>query len=102
MPLGIAKQADLVKRNLIGRTNDPLNQITDPHKICHKRRRRLIINLPWCTNLLDAPLIQQNNPVGQGLCLFLVVRDHHRGDFEPLLQISNFTAQTGTHLRVEC
>lgn len=49
--------------------------------------RRIIINLRRCSDLVDLALVHDNDPVGEGHSLFLVVRDEDDRDAQILLDL---------------
>lgn len=62
---------------------------------------RVAIDLGRRTYLFDAALVHDDDAVGHGERLFLIVRDHDRGDAELALQLLDLVSQMHAHLGVE-
>ena len=76
----------------------PGSMFMRPTKPAQKRVRGDAVELVGRAGLLDAALVHQHHAVGHRQGLFLVVRDHHAGDAQALLQCADFAAQAGAHL----
>ncbi len=73
-----------------------------PQKLDHKRCRRLLVDLVGSPDLLDAPAIRHDDPVGDLQRLLLVVGDEHAGHTHLVVQPPQPSAQLQAHPRVEC
>jgi hypothetical protein len=71
------------------------------HEVGHEGAGRLVVQRPGRAHLFDAALVHQHDAVGQALRLFLVVRDHQRGQAQPRLQLAQLAAQPRAHLGVQ-
>ena len=49
----------------------------------------------------EAPLLDDEDAVGHGQRLLLVMGDHYRGDAQPLLQLADFAAQQQAYFGIE-
>ena len=63
--------------------------------------RRLVVQLAWAADLLEAPVVDDGDLVGDLHRLFLVVRHEHRRHVDDVVQLAEPLAQLGSDARVE-
>ena len=77
------------------------NEVHGPDESRHERGGRPIVDLPGGAVLDEPALVDDQNPVGHGQGLFLVVGHHDGGHPEALLELADFAAQHDAHLGVQ-
>ena len=70
-------------------------------KVCHKRILRLIVNVFRRTDLLDVPLIHDDDRIGHRKCLFLIVGNINKRNSEFFFQTDEFVLHPLAHLQVK-
>ena len=66
-----------------------------------EQRRRLIVDILGRTDLLDAAVMHQHNPIGQRHRFHLIVRDINRGGAHALAQLLDLGAHLHAEPRIE-
>ncbi len=84
-----------------GPGHDGVEESHVPDEIGDERRRRKTIDLLRRADLVDHALVHDDDAVGHGERLLLVVRHHDGGDAEAALQRADLIAQAHAHLGVE-
>ena len=67
----------------------------------HERGSRRIVDLVGAANLLDAPLVQHHDAIGEFHRLFLVVCDEHGGVAGTVVDLAQPMPEFAAHLGVE-
>ncbi|VTR66225.1 hypothetical protein DESC_460120 [Desulfosarcina cetonica] len=78
-----------------------LDEIHRADEIGHKGGSRLVVDLVGGAVLGQTALLDDQNAVGHGQGLFLIVGDHDRGNAQALLKLADFAAQLLPHLGVQ-
>ena len=101
MRAGGARQQSISTLNRHGALHHARHKIHDADEICHEGAGRLRVDVARRAQLLDPPLVHDDDAVGHGLGLFLVVCDHDGRNAQALLQIADFLAQPHPHFGVQ-
>src|SRR5262249_45769296 len=79
----------------------PLYQVGDADKAGHERRPRLLVDLHWAADLLDAAVVEHRDAVAHGQRLFLVVGHIDESDAHLALHPEQFELHLLAELEVE-
>ena len=78
-----------------------VNDIAFPDKIRNKSVFRFIINVHRCADLLDQPLVHDDDPVGHSQSLFLVMGNEYEGDSQLIFDFDQFLLHILSELQIQ-
>ena len=89
------------KAHRCGAGDDARKEVHDADEIADEPAHRVAVDLDRRTDLLDGALVHDDDAVGHGQRLFLVVCDHDGGDAEPAVKRLDLLAEKDADLGVK-